>query len=674
VPGVQPPVAERRAHTWQRPTGPTEDPYAWLSNPEDPATVGYLQAENAYCEDWFGPHAALKETLFGEIRSRIQETDQSVPVRKGPWWYVGRTIEGQSYGVHCRGDSLETAGDSVLLDENREAEGSDYFALGAFDISPNHRLLAWSHDLDGSEEYVLRVRDLDTGADLADRVERTYYGTAWSADNEWIFYTVPDEAMRPYQLWRHRIGTEQSADVLVLEETDERFFLEVDLSRSGAWIIVTLESKESSEVWLIRADNPTGEPLRVRERLDQHEYAVDHWGDCFVVLTNLVAEDFRVMTASIDDPAAWTELVPHESGRRITGVEPFATHLVLHQWADAQPGLRVLFRDGSERAIDVGVEPCDVEYSANPEYDTELLRFDYQSLMQPRGTFEENVRTGERALLKQTPTPNVDLAAYETTRTWATSSDGERVPVDLVWRRGTERNSTAPLLLYGYGSYEMSIAPWFSVGRLSLLDRGWVWALAHPRGGGELGRRWYRNGKLLNKRNTFEDFIACAEHLVAEGWAHPNRVAIEGGSAGGLLVGACATMRPELFASVVAEVPFVDIVSTMSDPTLPLTVTEWEEWGDPRSEPFASYMLSYSPYDNTRPADYPATYVTAGLNDPRVGYHEPAKWVARLRSVNTGSRPIVFKTEMGAGHGGPSGRYDAWRDLAQTFAFLLATT
>ena len=674
MPAVQPPIAERRPHDWPRPTGQTEDPYAWLRNADDPATIAYLEAENAYCADWFTPHEGLREAIFGEIKSRVQETDVSVPVRKGPWWYVARTIEGKSYAVHCRGTSLETAGDSVLLDENVEAEGSEYFALGAFDISHDHRLLAWSHDLDGSEEYVLQVRDLATGADLDDRIEGTYYGTAWSSAGEWLFYTMTDDAMRPHQLWRHRVGTPQDDDVMVLQEDDERFFLDVDLSRSGAWIIVTLGSKESSEVWLLPADQPTQAPVRVRERQDQHEYSVDHWGDCFVVLTNLDAEDFRVMAAPLADPAAWTELVPHRAGTRITGVEPFATHLVLHQWADAQPGLRVLFRDGSERAIDVGSEPSDVEYSANPEYDTELLRFDYQSLVQPRGTFEEHVRTGERVLLKRTPTPNVDLDAYETMRTWATSHDGERVPVDLVWRRGTPRDATAPVLLYGYGSYEASMAPWFSVARLSLLDRGWVWALAHPRGGGELGRRWYRNGKLLQKRNTFEDFIACAEHLVAERWAHPQRVAVEGGSAGGLLVGACSTMRPELFATVVAEVPFVDIVSTMSDPSLPLTVTEWEEWGDPRSEPFASYMLSYSPYDNTDAADYPSTYVTAGLNDPRVSFHEPAKWVARLRAVNTGTRPIVFKTEMGAGHGGPSGRYDAWRDIAQTFAFLIATT
>ncbi len=645
-----------------------------MRDTDDPALRTYLEAENTYCENWFAPHAELREAIFGEIRSRVQETDVSVPSKRGPWWYVSRTVEGQAYAIHCRGTSAPAAAETVILDENAESAGHDYFALGAFDVGQQHRLLAWSSDTDGSEEYTLRIRDLDTGVDLADSIERTYYGTAWSSDDTWLFYTVPDEQMRPYQVWRHRVGSTQHDDVLVLEENDERFFVEVDLTRSGEWIVITIDSKETSEVWLVPASTPEQAPKLVRPREHGHEYAVDHWGDRFVVLTNLEAEDFRVMTAPLDTPATWSELIPHRPGRRITGVEPFAGHLAVHEWSAGQPGLRVLFREGGERSIDLGSEPSDVEFGANGEYDTTTLRFEHQSLVRPRAAYDEDVRTAERVLLKQTPTPNVSLGDYESERTWATAPDGERVPIDLVWRRGTPRNGSAPLLLYGYGAYEVSIAPWFSVARLSLLDRGWVWALAHPRGGGELGRRWYRTGKLLEKRNTFTDFIACAQHLVQEQWAHPNRVAIEGGSAGGLLVGAAMTMRPDLFASVVAEVPFVDIVSTMSDPTLPLTVTEWEEWGDPRAEPFASYMASYSPYDNSMPADYPALYVTAGLNDPRVSVHEPAKWVARLRSVNQGNRPIVMKTEMGAGHGGPSGRYEAWRDLAQTLTFLHTTT
>jgi oligopeptidase B len=355
-------------------------------------------------------------------------------------------------------------------------------------------------------------------------------------------------------------------------------------------------------------------------------------------------------------------------------VDAFAGHLLVHEWHDAQPRLRLLFRDGSERVLDLGPDPHDVEPSANPRWDTDLVRFTVQSLTMPTTLYDEHVETAERTLLRRIPTPNVDLGHYVTERSWAQAADGTAIPVDVVRHVDTPLDGTAPGVLYGYGAYEVSLPPWFSVARLSLLDRGYVWALAHPRGGGELGRQWYLDGKLLEKANTFGDMVACGEHLIASGVVDAGRLAIRGGSAGGLLVGACMTMRPELFCSVVAEVPFVDIVSTMSDPTLPLTVNEWEEWGDPRVEPYASYMLAYSPYDNTVPADYPAVYVTAGLNDPRVSVHEPAKWIARLREVSTGSAPIVLRTELGAGHGGPTGRYDAWRDEARTIAFLLATT
>ena len=394
--------------------------------------------------------------------------------------------------------------------------------------------------------------------------------------------------------------------------------------------------------------------------------------------TNDDAVDFRLLVADDDadttDPAAWTELVAHEPGRRILGADAFEHHLLIHEWAQAQPRLRILFRDRTERIIDLGPEPHDVEPTSNPLWTTELVRFTVQSLTSPTSLYDEHAVSGDRTLLRQIPTPNTDLDSYTAERVWAQAPDGTAVPIDIVRHVDTALDGTAPGVLYGYGAYEASLPPWFSVARLSLLDRGYIWALAHPRGGGELGRNWYLDGKLLAKANTFTDMIACGEHLIAAGIVDPDRLAIRGGSAGGLLVAACATQRPDLFASIVAEVPFVDIVNTMSDPTLPLTVTEWEEWGDPRTEPFASYMLSYSPYDNTVPADYPAVYATAGLNDPRVSVHEPAKWIARLRDVSTGSAPIVLRTELGAGHGGPTGRYEAWRDEARTLAFILATT
>lgn len=671
---VQPPIAKRVDHYWERPTGRAHDPWAWLRDRHDPDTLGYLAAENEYSDHWFAQHTSLIDEIYEEIRSRVQETDLGVPVRKGPWWYVTRTEEGRSYPIHCRGPVAERAADSVLLDENLQAAGHDYFSLSAFDVSPDHRLLAWSSDVDGSEMYTLRVRDLATGDDLVDVLEDTTWGgTAWSADSTTLFYVTADEQMRPCTVWRHRLGTSQSDDVVIYDEPDERFYVGIDLTRSGEWVVIESASKTSSEVWLVPAADPTKAAHVVAPRRPEIEYSVDHWGDCWVVLTNDDATDFRIMRAPIDAPAQWSELITHEPGRRITSVEAFADHLVVHEWAEAQPRLRIVFRDGSQRCLDGADEPHDLELDANPEWDSATVRFTVQSLTRPLTVYSADVRTGERVELKRTPVPGVDLSAYTSTRTWATASDGARVPVDLVRRGDLPTNGTAPLVVYGYGSYEASTPPWFSVARLSLLDRGFVWALVHPRGGGELGREWYLQGRLQHKRNTFDDTIACVRHLTAQRIAAADRVAVRGASAGGLLVGACVTQHPSMFRSAVAEVPFVDVVTTMSDPSLPLTVTEWEEWGDPRTEEYAEYILSYSPYDHTDAARYPAMLVTAGLNDPRVSFHEPAKWVAKLRSVSTADAPLLLRCEMGSGHGGPSGRYDAWLDEARILAFLIVT-
>jgi oligopeptidase B len=670
---VQPPVAKQVPHLWSRPTGETLDPWAWLRDRNDPDTIAYLDAENRFSDDWFAQHAGTVDTIFGEIKSRVQETDLAAPVRKGDWWYVTRTEEGSSYAIHCRGRGAHTATEHVILDENVEADGHEYFSLGAFDLNPQQTVVAWSHDVDGSEYYTVRFRDLATGAELADElVDTCWGGTAWSADGDWFYYVTPDEQMRPRTVWRHRLGTPQTDDVQVYDDPDERFFVGVELSRSDEWILIESSSKTSSEVHLIPALQPELTPVLVRAREPHVEYGLEHWGDQWLVLTNLDAVDFRVCTALVDRPAEWTELVPHVPGRRLAGVDAFADHAVLHEWSDAQPRLRVLYRDGRERVLHISDEPHDVEPDINPEWHASSYRYVTQSLTSPACVYDDDVVTGERRLLKATPVLGVDLTQYTSERMWATATDGARVPVDVVHRRGTAADATAPLVVYGYGSYESSMPPWFSAARLSLLDRGVVWALVHPRGGGELGRQWYLQGKLQHKRNTFTDTIACVEHLIAQGWAQPDKVAIRGASAGGLLVGACITMRPELFRAAVAEVPFVDVVTTMSDPTLPLTVTEWEEWGDPREEPVASYMLGYSPYDQTHAVDMPAVYVTAGLNDPRVSYHEPAKWVAKMRAVRTDDATLLLRCEMGAGHGGPSGRYEGWRDEARVLTFLLA--
>jgi oligopeptidase B len=673
------PAPKRLPHTWTRPTGDVDDPYAWLIDRDDPDTVAYLAAENEVADAWFAQRKDLVDVVYGEIRSRVQETDLSAPVPHHGWWYSTRTVEGSSYPIHCRGRSAEAAGDEVILDQNVEADGHEFFDLGVLVPSPDHTLAAWSSDTNGDEHYTLRIRDLSSGADLVDEVhDTTWAGVAWSADGRHVFYVTPDEQERPFEVWRHEIGTAQADDVRVFTEPDQRFFVGVAATRSDEWIVIHTGSKTSTEEHLLRADDPTGELVMVAARRPDVEYELDHWGDRFVVLTNLDATDFRVMSAPLDAPGEWTELLPHVPSRRITGVEPFARHLAVHEWVEAQPRIRVVFRDGSERVIDLsadhGVEPHDLELGPNAEWDTDTLRVTYQSLTTPLVVHDVDVRTGDAVVVRRTPTPNVDLSRYVAVREWAVAPDGTRVPVDILRHVDTRVDGTAPCLLYGYGSYEISVPPWYSVARLSFVDRGGVWALVHPRGGGELGRQWYLDGKLLSKRNTFTDTLAAAEHLVANRWSAPDRLAIRGGSAGGLLVGACITMRPELFAAAVAEVPFVDVVSTMSDPSLPLTVTEWDEWGDPREEPHASYIESYSPYDNTVPADYPALLVTAGLNDPRVSYHEPAKWVAKLRDVRTNDAPLLLRTEMGAGHAGPSGRYETWRDEARVIAFVLANT
>lgn len=666
------PTPPQVPHEHIRATGVVNDPFHWLANREDPQTIDYLEAENSHTAEWFTEHATLVETIFSEIKSRIQETDESVPVLKDGWWYVSRTVEGLSYAIHCRGRSRETATEYVILDENELSRGHDYFALGAFDISPDSRLLAWSFDVDGSEHYTLRIRNLETGEDLDDViVDTSAAGTAWSADSSTLFYVTQDEQERPNAVWRHRLGSQQHNDVRIHIEDDERFFVGIDSTRSGDWVVIGADSKTSGETLLVSAHSPEDPPQLVRPRLPDVEYHLDHWGDRFIVLTNDEAPDFRIATASLEDPSTWSDFISHVPGRRITRADCFADFMVVHEWALAQPRFRIIGRDGSEYVVPISDEPHDVDLDSNPEWRSTSVRFTTESLSTPGSVWEIDVATHRQTLLKRTPTPNVDLDLYESVRYWAETKDGTRVPYDVIRSRG--ETSPAPCLVYAYGSYEMSMPPWFSVARLSLIDRGWSWVLVHPRGGGELGRQWYFDGKLLSKRNTFDDVNAVADDLVSRNIAHPSKLAVRGGSAGGLMVGACVNLRPDLWNAAIAEVPFVDVVTTMSDPSLPLTVTEWEEWGDPRSEPYASYIASYSPYDNLTSRPYPAIFATAGLNDPRVAYHEPAKWVARIRSLRTNNEPLLLRTEMGAGHGGPSGRYERWREEAQILAFLLVT-
>jgi oligopeptidase B len=696
---MQPPVAKTIPHERVHHGDTVNDPYFWLADKENKDVIAYLEAENGYTEERLAGQAQLRERIFQEIKGRTKETDLSVPSRKGGWWYYSRTQEGKQYGIHCRlaaagdtppalpEDGSALPGEQVLLDGNELAEGHGFFSLGAFDVSPDGKLLAYSTDYAGNERFTLRVKDLETGETLPDEVPETSYGTAWSRDGSALFYLTVDEAWRPYRVHRHTVGTPAAQDMLVYEETDERFWVGVGLTRSERYLLVSVGSKVTSELRLLDADDPTGEFTLVAEREAGVEYSVDHWAhptdrarDLLLVLHNGEGkQNFELATAPLDAPAEWTPLIPHRPDTRLLGVEAFADHLVVEYRRDGLTGLAIHpVTDGSPAAEGTPIPFDEPIYTVgpgdNPEFSTGKLRLGYGSMVTPSTVYDYDIATGTLSLLKRQPVlGDFDPADYEQHRVWATAGDGTRIPISLVHRKGVTADGTAPAVIYGYGSYEASMDPYFSVARLSLLDRGFVYAIAHIRGGGEMGRNWYDEGKLLAKRNTFTDFVACARQLVADGWTAADRLVARGGSAGGLLMGAVANLAPDAFAGVVADVPFVDALNTILDPTLPLTVIEWEEWGNPlESAEVYAYMKGYSPYENVEPKQYPAILATTSLNDTRVYYHEPAKWIARLRATATGG-DFLLKTEMEAGHGGRSGRYDAWREEALTLAWVVST-
>jgi oligopeptidase B len=662
------------------------DEYAWLQVKDDPDTVAYLKAENAYTDAATAHLADLRATVFNEIKTRTQETDLSVPNRKGAFWYYSRTVQDQQYSIYCRravapgevnppstGDGSPLPGEEVLLDGNALAAGHEFFALGTFKVSPDGRWLSYSTDYAGDERFTLRVKDLSTGEVLADEVPETGYGSAWSLDGSHLFYTKVDQQWRPYQVWRHVIGTAATADELVFEEPDERFWVGVDLTRSERFIVIDVHSKLTSEVHVIPADTPVA-PLRVvRPRHSGVEYSVEHQGDRFLILHNEDAEDFALAYTSVDAPGDWTPLIEHTPGTRLLDVDAFSRYLVVQLRQDGLTGLRVLPLDGGESYHIRFPEPIySVGPDTNPEYGTSTYRLSYTSLVTPDSIYDCDLGTGELTLRKRKPVlGDFDPEHYEQHRDWAVADDGTRVPISLVCRRGTPRDGTAPCVLYGYGSYEHAMDPWFSIARLSLVDRGVIFAVAHIRGGGEMGRRWYEEGKLLAKRNTFTDFVACAQQLVKSGWTQSDRLVARGGSAGGLLMGAVVNLAPEAFAGIVAQVPFVDTLNTILDPSLPLTVTEWEEWGNPLEDADVyAYMKSYSPYENVSDQPYPPILAVTSFNDTRVLYHEPAKWVARMRAIAPATK-VLLQTKMEAGHGGPSGRYDSWREEAFITAWTL---
>ncbi|MEO3812971.1 S9 family peptidase [Sphaerisporangium sp. B11E5] len=655
------------------------DEYSWLTDKEDPDTIAYLEAENAYTQAVTGHLADLQEDIFQEIKGRTQETDLSVPTRKGGWWYYSRTEEGKQYGIQCRLPALSDTppeptpgkpldGEQVMVDGNELAGDSPFFAVGTTSVSPDGRLLAYSTDFSGNERFTLRFRDLDSGETLADEIAGVFYGGAWSADASAFFYTTIDEAWRPYRVHRHIIGTPADEDVLVYEENDERFWVGIGLTRSEHFLVLSAGSKITSEVRILDAEFPTGEFRVVRPRVTGVEYAIDHAGDHFFVLHNEGARNFELATAPIEDPATWTPLIEHREDTRLLDVQAFAGHAAVYFRRDGLTGIRVLPEEGEPYEIEFPEVVHSAQPAGNPEFQTSRLRLAYASMVTPPSVYDFDLTARKLILLKRRAVlGGYDPADYEQFREWAVAGDGTRVPVSIVRRKGT--SGPAPTVLYGYGSYETSIDPAFSVARLSLLDRGFVFAIAHVRGGGEMGRRWYEDGKLLRKKNTFTDFVAVARHMKESGWSGP--IVARGGSAGGLLMGAVANLAPEVFAGVVAEVPFVDALNTILDPSLPLTVIEWDEWGDPlHNADVYAYMKSYTPYENIDDRAYPPILAITSLNDTRVLYHEPAKWVARLRATARGG-PFLLKTEMGAGHGGRSGRYDAWREEAFALSWIL---
>lgn len=651
------------------------DEYAWLRDRDDPAVIAYLEAENRYTESVMRPTEDLQQRLFEEMRARIKETDLSVPEPLGDWLYYSRTEAGAQYPIYCRRRTADGSPEQIILDLNPLAEGRSYFRLGAFEVSPDHRLLAWSSDTSGAESFTLRIRDLTTGEELSESIGNLSASVAWANDSATLFYVVLDAARRPCRLYRHRLGSDASTDALVYFEADEAFFLDVNRTRSKAYLLMELSSHSTSEVRFASADRPEDPFEVVVPRRPGVEYGVSHHGDRLFITTNDEAPNFRLVSAPVSNPskALWVPVLPYRPAVRVDGTDAFRDHLVVYEREAGLRQVRILdLTTGVEHLIPFPEPVYSVHEHENPEFDTTLLRFTYTSMVTPSAVVDYDMRARSWTVRKQTEVlGGYDPSLYRSERLFATAPDGIRVPVSLVYKLPFEQSGSRPLWLTGYGAYGISYDPSFSSNSLTLLDRGFVVAIAHVRGGEEMGRDWYESGKLLAKRNSFTDFIAAAEHLVAEGYTAPGRLVINGGSAGGLLMGAVTNLRPDLFAAVVAEVPFVDVVNTMLDASLPLTVIEYDEWGNPNDAEAYACIRSYSPYDNVETTGYPHMLVTAGLHDPRVAYWEPAKWVARLRARKTDGNRLLLRTNMAAGHGGASGRWDYLREVAFKYAFVL---
>jgi oligopeptidase B len=649
------------------------DDYFWLREKTSPEVTKHLQAENAYTEALMAPHKGLQETLYKEMLGRIKQTDLSVPARSGEYWYYSRTEEGKQYPYMCRRKGSMEAAEEILLDLNKLAEGKSYLGLGAYSVSDDAHWLAFSIDTTGYRQYTLHVKDLRTGALSSEQIERVG-SVVWANDNKTLFFTTEDATTkRSDKFWRHVVGADRND--LVHEEKDELFDLGAGRSLDKKVIFVGAYAKTSREHRWLAADNPTGEFKVIIPRQEGHEYEVDHYQGQFYITTNKGAKNFKVVTAPMNDPSEknWNTFIAHNPAVKIDGLSFFKDHLVVSERERGLNYLRVIAM-GPRTSHRIATDESDyaMGLGANPEFDTPTIRYSYESMVTPPTVYEYDLSTKKRTLLKQQEVlGGYDPARYEAKRVWAAARDGTKVPVSIVHKKGVQADGKAPMLLYAYGSYGVSMAPTFSSSRLSLLDRGVIFGIAYIRGGGELGEEWREQGRMMQKVNTFNDFIDSAEYLIAQKYTAADRLVIQGGSAGGLLMGAVANMRPELFKAVVAQVPFVDMMNTMLDASLPLTTSEYIEWGNPNEKPAFDYMMKYSPYDNVRAQKYPAMLVQASLNDSQVPYWEAAKWVAKLRQMKTDSNPILLKTNMGAGHGGASGRYDALRETAFMYSFVL---
>lgn len=651
------------------------DDYAWLRDRSNPDVIAYLEAENGYTQAMMKHTEALQETIYQEIVGRIKETDLEVPYRKGDYYYYSRTEEGKDYPIFCRKRGNVLGEEEIIFDQNVLAEGHEFFDVGILRVSPNHQLLAYSIDMTGAERYTLFVKDLATGELLPDVIPVIDWSIEWANDNHTFFYTTTDDAMRPDRLHRHVLGTDPAADAVLFHEPDERFRVYVGKTLSEAYLTLTVESRVTSEEYVLDADDPTGSFELIEPRKTDVEYYTYHRGDEFFFRTNDDAENYKVVKAPVSAPSRenWETVIAHRDTVKVERIATFADHLVAYERHQGLRRIRVIdLRSGRDHYIEFPDAAYAVFLRDNREFDTFILRYVYESLTTPESVYDYDMETRQRVLMKQDEIlGGYDASHYTTERVFATAEDGTEVPISLVYRADLFEPETNPLYLMGYGSYGASMDPWFSSSRLSLLDRGFVYAIAHVRGGGEMGEAWKDGGRLLNKVNTFTDFIACAEFLVDQGYAAPDKVVAAGTSAGGLLIGAVLNIRPDLFAIGLADVPFVDVLNTMLDPSIPLTVGEYDEWGDPNEKEYYDYIKSYSPYDNVRQQDYPAILITASLNDQRVQYWEAAKWTAKLRASKTDDNLLLLRMTMEAGHGGVSGRYERYREWAFEFAFVL---